>query len=42
MCFYCVATIQGRIGGRRPKSSSEQWEQAGRRQREADGGAGPA
>ncbi|EBT7098036.1 helix-turn-helix domain-containing protein [Salmonella enterica] len=30
MCFYCVATIQGRIGGRRPKSSSEQWAQAGR------------
>ncbi|EIX2892237.1 helix-turn-helix domain-containing protein, partial [Salmonella enterica] len=29
-CFYCIATIQGRIGGRRPKLSSEQWPQAGR------------
>ncbi|ECA3870376.1 hypothetical protein YQ86_21615 [Salmonella enterica subsp. enterica] len=30
MCFYCIARARGRIGGRRPKLTSEQWAQAGR------------
>ncbi|EIO8671110.1 helix-turn-helix domain-containing protein, partial [Salmonella enterica] len=30
ICFYCIARARGRIGGRRPKLTPEQWAQVGR------------